>query len=81
MKGLIKLKKSSKKNQNLYLRYWLEKSKIETKKPLTNTSRVIFNTLYTYAELASQSDGKQPAFNTNAARSLAFFVMATPDSQ
>lgn len=72
-------RQNRKENLNLKLFNYLEHDcKVETNKPSTNVSRSVFNTLYTYNNLRYPEE-ERDKFHLNIARSLAFYVLSTPD--
>ena len=58
------------------LHNWFNQNTVNSNKPITSITRETFLLLYNYESLIK----RQPKFNLNIAKSLAFFVLSTPDS-
>ena len=55
---------------------WFNHNTVNSNKPVTSITRETFLLLYNYESLVK----RQPKFNLNTAKALAFFVLSTPDS-
>lgn len=67
------------RSENIMLRNWLNRNTVETNKPLTGVSRESFLMLYQYRTLELNIHTYH-RIDTGIAKSLAFFVLSTPDS-